>query len=164
MSTKTTRPDKRTDDGPIRRERSYHAVPADWIRLGRDHLVLEDRDRFVAEHVCYEYTLERDAHAVGGVAERHELYVLYRKPGTDETVQRQFAASVTETSADALRVPTSERDGDIGPDNWGTIPYRALKPAENVAVVPRVVRDGEPLNFAASVAVHRDERRIGEDR
>ncbi|ELY68846.1 hypothetical protein [Natrinema versiforme] len=156
--------DDSTDDNPLRRDRSYHAVPADWLRLGRDEHDLEGYERFYAAKLCYEYVLERDPSAVGGHAERTRLHVLYRKPGTTEAVERTYEASVVETTADALVVNTSAVDGEIGPHDWGRIEYAAVSPAPNTTVIPAVVFEGEPLNFKASVAVRSDEPRIGEDR
>jgi len=164
MSESQTRPDKRTDDNPLRRDRSYHAVPADWLRLGRDEHTLEDRDRFYAAKVCYEYILERDPRAVGGHRERHRLHVAYRKPGSTEAVERTYDAAVVETDAGALETTTSDADGDIGAHDWGTVVYDAVEPQPNLAVIPKAVHDGEPRNFRASVAVRDDEPRIGEDR
>ncbi|QCC57292.1 hypothetical protein [Natrinema thermotolerans] len=156
--------DNRTDDKPLRRDRSVHAVPADWLRLGRDEHVLEGYDRFYAAKVCYEYTLARDPRAVGGHRERHRLHVAYRRPGTTEAVERTYDAAVVETDAGALETTTSEVDGDIGAHNWGTVEYAALSPQPNLAVIPKTVHDGEPRNFRASIAVRPDEPRIGEDR
>ncbi|ELY97128.1 hypothetical protein [Natrialba asiatica] len=152
--------DKRTDDQPIRRQRHIEPVPADWARLGRDEHILEGYSRFVAEKVCYEYRLERDPHAVGGHVERHLLFVAYRQPETDEVIERSYQASVAETDAGSLSVPTSERDGDLGPDDWGRIDYQAIEPTDSIAVIPKCVRSGEPRNFRASVAVQSSEPRI----
>ncbi|GAB7119918.1 hypothetical protein [Natrinema pallidum] len=156
--------DNRTDDNPLRHDRSFHAVPADWLRLGRDEHDLEDRDRFYAAKVCYEYVLERDPRAVGGHRERHRLHVAYRKPGTTEAVERTYDAAVVETDAGALETTTSDVEGDIGVHNWGRVEYDALSPEPNVAVIPAAVYDGEPLNFRASIAVRPSEPRIGGDR
>ncbi|ELY85054.1 hypothetical protein [Natrinema gari] len=69
-----------------------------------------------------------------------------------------------ETETDRLEVPTSAVDGEIGPDNWGTIDYAVIEPEPTTAVLPTAVFDGEPLNFRASVAGRPDEPRIGEER
>ncbi|NUC74959.1 hypothetical protein HTZ84_22095 [Haloterrigena sp. SYSU A558-1] len=164
MQTKTADADKRTADNPITRERSYHAVPADWVRMGHDEHRLEDRSRFYADKACYEYVLARDPAAVGNIAERHRLHVAYRKPGSTEAVERVYEASVVETTADALEVSTSAVDGDRGPEGWGTIAFEALAPDANTAVIPKCVYDGEPRNFRASVAVRPSEPRIGGER
>ncbi|ELZ05725.1 hypothetical protein [Natrialba aegyptia] len=161
MSKSETTPQKRTDDRPIRHERSIHPVPADWVRLGRDEHILAGYSRFVAEKVCYEYRLERDPHAVGGHVEKHLLFVAYRQPETDEVIERRYQASVTETDAESLSVPTSDRDGDLGPEDWGRVDYQAIVPTDSLAVIPKCVRNGEPRNFRASVAVRPDEPRIG---
>lgn len=165
MSTSTQPVKKNVDaspdpDGLWRCERLYFAVPADWIRIGKHEAVLEDRERFVAEHVCYEYRVERQRDLKGGFTEKHELYIRYRKPGSDEAVERSYRASVLEDDREKLPVPTDQHEGDLGPNNWGRVAYSALKPTDNLAVVPRVVRNGRPLNFRASVAVHESERRV----
>ncbi|OLZ39055.1 hypothetical protein A6E15_19450 [Natrinema saccharevitans] len=164
MSQSETRPDKRTDDKPTEPDRFYAPVPADWIRMGRDQHVLEGYDRFVATKLCYERRLERNPSAIGGYTERNRLHVLYRDPSTDEAAERMYDAAVVETDADALEVNTSAIDGDVGPNDWGRINYDAVTPTDGVAVVPKCVFDGEPLNFKASVAVRSDEPRIGDDR
>ncbi len=156
--------DKRTDDKPTEPDRYYAPVPADWVRMGRDQHVLEGYDRFVATKLCYERRLERDPSAIGGTVERNRLHVLYRDPATDEAVERLYEAAVVETDADALEVTTSALEGDIGPHDWGQIDYAAVTPTDGLAVVPKCVFDGEPLNFKASVAVRSDEPRVGEDR
>ncbi|OIB55760.1 hypothetical protein [Natrialba sp. SSL1] len=71
---------------------------------------------------------------------------------------------MVETDADTLTIPTSEHDGTIGPEDWGTVEYDTLTPTDGVAVLPRVVRNGEPRNFMASVAVRPSGPRIGGDR
>lgn len=158
MSDSQTRRQKRTDDASIRTTRSYHAVPADWHRLGRHDDVRADRARFYAEKICYEYTLARDGRA--GMRERHELHVAYRNPETGEAVERTYQAAIVETDADTVCVLTSERDGDIGPDEWGAIEIAAIEPEENTAAIPKCVHRGEPKNFRASIAVHPDEPRL----
>ncbi|WP_247005149.1 hypothetical protein [Halosolutus gelatinilyticus] len=134
------------------------------MRLGRDEHVLDDRRRFYASKVCYEYTIEYDSAAAGGLIERHRLYVAYVCPGTGEAVERIYRAAAIETDTDAIEVATSAADGEIGPDGWGTIEYEAICPTGGVAVLPKCVHQGEPLNFRASVAPHPDEPRIGENR
>lgn len=161
MSESDTRHQKRTDAGPLRRDRSYHAVPSAWLRLGRHDQRAGDRARFFAYKVCYEYQLQRDPTAVGGIRETNRLHVAYRNPDNGEAVERTYHAAVVETEAESIRVPTSERAGDRGPNDWGTIAYPAVKPNENAAVIPKTVYDGEPKNFRASVLPHADETRIG---
>lgn len=158
MSESQTRRQKRTDDEPIRKERSYHAVPADWVRMGRHEHQL-DRDRFYAEKVCYEYRLEHDDGEIP-VRERQLLFVLYRNPDTDEAVERTYRAAAINTDADTVETTTSAVDGDIGPKDWGTIDYASISPTDGLAVIPKTVHDGEPFNFRASVAPHPDEPRI----
>jgi len=164
MSTKQADADKRTDDNPTEPDRFYSVVPADWVRMGRDQHVLEGYDRFYADKLCYERKLERDPSAIGGYRERNSLHVLYRNPETDETVERMYQAAVVETPEDSLEVDTSAVDGEIGPHNWGRIRYDAVTPTDDMAVIPKAVYDGEPLNFKSSIAVRSDEPRVGEDR
>jgi len=164
MQATNANSDKSTDDNPTEPDRFYAVVPADWVRMGRDQHDPEGYERFYADKLCYERKLERDPSAIGGYVERNRIHVLYRKPGTDETVERLYQAAVVETDADTLEVDTSAVDGDIGPRDWGRIRYDALTPTDGVAVVPKCVYDGEPLNFKSSVAVRSDEPRVGEDR
>ena len=163
MQATNANSDKSTADNPTDPDRFYAVVPADWVRMGRDQHDLEGYERFYADKLCYERKLERDPSAIGGYVERNRIHVLYRKPGTDETVERQYQAAVVETDDSALEVNSSAVDGDIGPYDWGRIRYDALTPTDSLAVLPKVVYEGEPLNFKSSVAVRDDEPRIGED-
>lgn len=162
-NSQTTRQKRTAHNDSIHRDRSYHAVPSDWMRLGTDEHGLEDRDRFYAEKICYEYVLEHDSAAVGGVVERHRLVVAYRRPHTTDAVERTYRAAVFETDADAVVVTTPAVEPDDG-TGWGTVPYPALKPEPNAAVIPRAVHRGKPAEFRSSVAVHPDEPRIGDGR
>lgn len=164
MSTQTQRLKKDIDASPDqpevwRCEQSWFPVPATWARLGKHEQVLEDRERFYAQAACYQLLVESQAGATGGFTEKNLLHVLYRKPGSEEAVERTYRASVLETTADETLVPSDRVESDR-PTGWGRIPYPVLKHDENVGVLPRVVRHGRPLNFPASVAVHESERRV----
>ncbi|WP_226043309.1 hypothetical protein [Natrinema sp. DC36] len=164
MSQSETRTDKRTARNQP--DRHIEPVPANWAGHGTHEHDLEGYTRFYAEKACYEYETKRDSAAIGGVRERHRLIVLYRDPETGEAVDRIYQAAVVETDAAALSVPHSNPDGkgERPAGEWGRVEYAALTPTDGLAVIPKGVFDGEPANFRASIAVHDDERRIGEDR
>lgn len=148
-----------------RTERHIEPVPADWAGHGTHEHELEGYTRFYAEKACYEYETARDSDAIGGLRERHRVIVLYRDPETGEAVDRIYQAAVVETDDATLSVSHSNPDGkgERPAGEWGRVEYAALAPADGLAVVPKVVFEGEPANFNASVAVHDEEPRIGED-
>lgn len=163
MTDSSSSHEKRTDS-QVRYERSFHAIPPTWARLGRRQNVRDGHSKFYAEQVCVEcrLTVDESDSTSATFRERTRLYVLYRNPDTGEAVERSYRASTIETPDDTVRVHML-RDGD-DPGEGTFVGYPVLRPSktENLGILPRSVFRGDPENFRAVIDVAPSETRLSE--
>ncbi|QLH82447.1 hypothetical protein [Halosimplex pelagicum] len=160
-SVSASEPDAQDSTEAPNPQREYHVIPAEWAVRGGHERVPDEYDRFYAEVTCVEHNVEteRESATEARVDELTLMHVLYRNPETDERVERTVGLSVGRTDADTVSVWSSDAEGD---DDRVDYPVLSLDfdGFDDVVALPSAVYNGEPSNFAASIAVHPDEDRV----